>query len=98
MRFWLVVTLALSAVAPAAEAAVSGSLPPANDNPWDICRGTSKLAAIAACSDLINGAAPLSSRQLAEAYYDRGSTYFRSGNPMSALGDLDRALTLDMTT
>src|SRR5438105_3216703 len=94
MRFWLLLSLVL-ATAPAAQAAVNSTLPQANDNAWDVCRDTSKLAAITACSDLINGLMPLSNAQLAEAYYDRGSTYFRSGNPMTALGDLDRALALD---
>ena len=97
MRFWLLLSVALSVLSPAAEAAVTSALPQANDNSWDLCRDTSKIAAIAACSDLINGAMPLSSAQLAEAHYYRGSTYFRSGNPMTALADLDRALALDST-
>src|SRR5258705_143954 len=44
MRFWLLLSLLL-ATAPAAQAAVNSTLPQANDNAWDVCRDTSKLAA-----------------------------------------------------
>lgn len=93
MRMSLLIPLLLAGST--AEAAINGALPQAADSSWDICRDSSKIAAITACTDLINSTPSLAPAQLAEAYYDRGSTYFRSGNPMTALADFDRALTLD---
>ena len=95
MRYRLFACLVV--LASAAQAAIVDKLPQARSESWDACRDTSKFAAVAACSDLINGIVPLGNPDLAEAYYHRGSAYFRNSDPMSALRDLDRALTLDPT-
>src|ERR1019366_5438225 len=45
-----------------------------------------------AAPGLITPTPPLGNAELAEAYLDRGSAYFRSSNPKQALRDLDRAI------
>jgi Tfp pilus assembly protein PilF len=95
MRFRLLIPLLVWTSA--AGAAVSGQPPDPNADAWTACRNTSTLAAVPACSGLINTSPSLGNAELGEAYLDRGSAYFRSSNPKQALGDLDRAIMLDPT-
>ena len=79
MHKWLLLFLALSA--PAAEAATTDKTPQLPDTAWAECRDTSTLAAVKACTAVIMAGTNMTNPQLAEAYYNRGSAWFRNSYP-----------------
>jgi tetratricopeptide (TPR) repeat protein len=94
MRYRLLASLLIVPMS-AAVAAVNDQLPSASRDAWDICRDTTKLAATVACTELINGGVSLTTGQLVEAHFNRGTAYFRNRQPAKALGDLDKVIALD---
>ena len=69
-------------------------VPAAFASDWDSCGGTEQAAAIASCTSIIE-AKQEPPKNLAYAYYNRGSAFMRMGQQDSALSDLNQAVGLN---